>query len=94
MKLTLTSVLDGIEIMHTDIKLANVMLVDKSYRRVSHECGILSSSTTEKRFAPQRRVLVDTDIRLIDLGCAICDDDEHSDTVTEQYYRAPEILLK
>ncbi len=41
----------------------------------------------------QRRVLVDTEFRLIDLGCAIFDDDEHSDIVTTEYYGGPEILL-
>ena len=48
----------GIDIVHTNTTPANVMLVDKPYKRVNHECGILSSSTRMERFAPQRRVLV------------------------------------
>ena len=43
--------------------------------------------------ARQRRVLLDTDIRLIDFGSATFDDEYHSSVVSTRHYRAPEIIL-
>lgn len=44
--------------------------------------------------AKQRRVLLDTDIRLIDFGSATFDDEYHSTVVSTRHYRAPEIILQ
>ncbi|KAI5843176.1 kinase-like domain-containing protein [Tricharina praecox] len=40
-----------------------------------------------------RRILLDTDIRLIDFGSATFDDEYHSSVVSTRHYRAPEIIL-
>lgn len=45
------------------------------------------------RQANQRRVLLDTEIRLIDFGSATFQDEYHSSVVSTRHYRAPEIIL-
>jgi dual-specificity kinase len=45
------------------------------------------------RQASQRRVLLDTEIRLIDFGSATFQDEYHSSVVSTRHYRAPEIIL-
>ena len=45
------------------------------------------------RQARQRKVLLDTEIRLIDFGSATFDDEYHSSVVSTRHYRAPEIIL-
>lgn len=44
--------------------------------------------------ARQRRVLLDSEIRLIDFGSATFDDEYHSSVVSTRHYRAPEIILQ
>ena len=41
----------------------------------------------------QRRVLLDTEIRLIDFGSATFQEEYHSTVVSTRHYRAPEIIL-
>lgn len=45
------------------------------------------------RQAAQRKVLLDTEIRLIDFGSATFEDEYHSSVVSTRHYRAPEIIL-
>lgn len=45
------------------------------------------------RQATQRKVLLDTEIRLIDFGSATFQDEYHSSVVSTRHYRAPEIIL-
>lgn len=52
-----------------------------------------SSSQTINRQATQRKVLLDTEIRLIDFGSATFQDEYHSSVVSTRHYRAPEIIL-
>jgi dual-specificity kinase len=52
-----------------------------------------SSSQTVNRQATQRKVLLDTEIRLIDFGSATFQDEYHSSVVSTRHYRAPEIIL-
>lgn len=40
-----------------------------------------------------RRILHNTDIRLIDFGSATFEDEYHSSVVSTRHYRAPEIIL-
>lgn len=40
-----------------------------------------------------RRVLYDTEIRLIDFGSATFEDEYHSSVVSTRHYRAPEIIM-
>lgn len=69
------------------------MLRDNSYQTFTYNRKIPSSSTTINRQATQRRVLLDTEIRLIDFGSATFQDEYHSSVVSTRHYRAPEIIL-
>ena len=64
-----------------------------SYQTFTYNRNIPSSSTTVQRAARQRRVLLDTEIRLIDFGSATFEDEYHSSVVSTRHYRAPEIIL-
>lgn len=82
-----------LNLIHTDLKPENILLVGNSYQTFTYSRQIPSSSTTTQRVARQRRVLLDTEIRLIDFGSATFDDEYHSSVVSTRHYRAPEIIL-
>lgn len=42
---------------------------------------------------PKSKILLNTDIRLIDFGSATFEQDYHSTVVSTRHYRAPEIIL-
>ena len=88
-----SSVLHDLNLIHTDLKPENILLVGNSYQTFTYNRNIPSSSTTVQRVARQRRVLLDTEIRLIDFGSATFDDEYHSTVVSTRHYRAPEIIL-
>ena len=87
------TVLHDLNLIHTDLKPENILLVSNSYQTFTYNRQIPSSSTTTQRQARQRRVLLDTEIRLIDFGSATFDDEYHSSVVSTRHYRAPEIIL-
>lgn len=93
MTLTIT-VLHDLHLIHTDLKPENILLVNNSYQTFTYSKNIPSSSTVTHRSATQRRVLLDTEIRLIDFGSATFDDEYHSTVVSTRHYRAPEIILQ
>lgn len=70
-------------IAHTDIKPDNVLFVDSTSKM--YNCD---------KSGRKIRLLNHTDIRLIDFGSTMRDEEEHCFTVTNRYYRAPEIVLK
>ncbi len=80
-------------LIHTDLKPENILLCNNSYQTFTYNRRIPSSSTTINRNATQRRVLLDTEIRLIDFGSATFEDEYHSSVVSTRHYRAPEIIL-
>lgn len=92
-QLTVYLVLHDLKLIHTDLKPENILLVGSSYQTFTYSRQIPSSSTTTQRVARQRRVLLDTEIRLIDFGSATFDDEYHSSVVSTRHYRAPEIIL-
>ena len=89
----LSVVLHDLNLIHTDLKPENILLVDSSYQAFTYSRRIPSSSTTVNRQAAQRKVLLDTEIRLIDFGSATFQDEYHSSVVSTRHYRAPEIIL-
>ena len=91
--LTIYSVLHDLDLIHTDLKPENILLVGNSYQTFTYNRNIPSSSTTVQRIARQRRVLLDTEIRLIDFGSATFNEEYHSSVVSTRHYRAPEIIL-
>ncbi|KAI9781572.1 MAG: dual specificity protein kinase kns1 [Peltula sp. TS41687] len=90
---TSVAFLHDLNLIHTDLKPENILLVDSSYQTFTYNRQIPSSSTTVARSSRHRRVLLDTEIRLIDFGSATFEDEYHSSVVSTRHYRAPEIIL-
>jgi dual-specificity kinase len=79
--LTSVAFLHRIGLVHTDLKPENILLTnDASYTYTTHN-------------GKQRRLLIDTEIRLIDFGSATFEKEYHSAVVSTRHYRAPEIIL-
>lgn len=91
--LTLDVVLHDLNLIHTDLKPENILLVNSDYQTFTYNRHVPSSSSTTDRQARHRKVLLDTEIRLIDFGSATFDDEYHSAVVSTRHYRAPEIIL-
>ncbi|OAA58628.1 protein kinase [Niveomyces insectorum RCEF 264] len=90
---TSVAFLHDLQLIHTDLKPENILLVDSNYQTFTYNRKIPSSSSTIARQATQRKVLLDTEIRLIDFGSATFQDEYHSSVVSTRHYRAPEIIL-
>lgn len=90
---TSVAFLHDLNLIHTDLKPENILLCHNEYQTFTYNRKIPSSSTTVCRQATQRRVLLDTEIRLIDFGSATFNDEYHSSVVSTRHYRAPEIIL-
>ncbi|PMD24199.1 kinase-like protein [Hyaloscypha hepaticicola] len=90
---TSVAFLHDLNLIHTDLKPENILLCDSAYQAFTYSRRIPSSSTTVNRQAAQRKVLLDTEIRLIDFGSATFQDEYHSSVVSTRHYRAPEIIL-
>lgn len=91
--LTSPVVLHDLNLIHTDLKPENILLCNSAYQTFTYNRKIPSSSTTVARQATKRKVLLDTEIRLIDFGSATFNDEYHSSVVSTRHYRAPEIIL-
>ncbi|OKL56049.1 hypothetical protein UA08_08737 [Talaromyces atroroseus] len=89
----LGQILHDLNLIHTDLKPENILLVSNNYQTFTYNRTIPSSSHTTSRNARHRRVLLDSEIRLIDFGSATFDDEYHSSVVSTRHYRAPEIIL-
>ncbi|KAG5986099.1 hypothetical protein E4U43_005667, partial [Claviceps pusilla] len=90
---TSVAFLHDLNLIHTDLKPENILLADDAYQTFTYNRKIPSSSNTINRQASQRRVLLNTEIRLIDFGSATFQDEYHSSVVSTRHYRAPEIIL-
>lgn len=86
-------VLHDLRLIHTDLKPENILLCASEYQTFTYNRRIPSSTNATPRQATQRKVLLDTEIRLIDFGSATFDDEYHSSVVSTRHYRAPEIIL-
>lgn len=82
-----------LNLIHTDLKPENILLCNQEYQTFTYSRTIPSSSTLTNRRAVHRKVLLDTEIRLIDFGSATFQDEYHSSVVSTRHYRAPEIIL-
>ncbi|PWN25748.1 kinase-like protein [Jaminaea rosea] len=76
--------LHRLNLVHTDLKPENILLVNSEYDY---------QPVSRRANARRRKVLKDTDIRLIDFGSATFNDEYHSQVVSTRHYRAPEIIL-
>ncbi|KAH9994063.1 kinase-like domain-containing protein [Xylariaceae sp. FL0662B] len=90
---TSVAFLHDLNLIHTDLKPENILLCDSAYQTFTYNRRIPSSSAGVSRQANQRKVLLDTEIRLIDFGSATFEDEYHSSVVSTRHYRAPEIIL-
>ncbi|RYP21738.1 hypothetical protein DL767_009200 [Monosporascus sp. MG133] len=90
---TSVAFLHDLNLIHTDLKPENILLCDSAYQTFTYNRRIPSSSAGLSRQATQRKVLLDTEIRLIDFGSATFQDEYHSSVVSTRHYRAPEIIL-
>ncbi|CAJ2510125.1 Uu.00g060250.m01.CDS01 [Anthostomella pinea] len=90
---TSVAFLHDLNLIHTDLKPENILLCDSAYQTFTYNRRIPASSTGINRQANQRKVLLDTEIRLIDFGSATFQDEYHSSVVSTRHYRAPEIIL-
>ncbi|KAJ5901506.1 Dual specificity protein kinase [Penicillium taxi] len=90
---TSVAFLHDLNLIHTDLKPENILLVKSAYQTFTYCRTIPSSTSANHRVARQRRVLLDSEIRLIDFGSATFDDEYHSSVVSTRHYRAPEIIL-
>ncbi|KAK3302571.1 kinase-like domain-containing protein [Chaetomium strumarium] len=90
---TSVAFLHDLNLIHTDLKPENILLCHNEYQTFTYNRKIPSSSTANTRTASQRKVLLDTEIRLIDFGSATFQDEYHSSVVSTRHYRAPEIIL-
>lgn len=79
------AVLHRLNLVHTDLKPENILLVQSDYENVP-----LSKRANARR----KRVLKNSEIRLIDFGSATFDHEYHSQVVSTRHYRAPEIILR
>ncbi|KAJ2894576.1 Dual specificity protein kinase lkh1 [Zalerion maritima] len=90
---TSVAFLHDLNLIHTDLKPENILLCNSAYQTFTYNRKIPSSSTQNSRDASKRKVLLDTEIRLIDFGSATFNDEYHSSVVSTRHYRAPEIIL-
>ncbi|ORY02722.1 kinase-like protein [Basidiobolus meristosporus CBS 931.73] len=81
--LTSVAFLHDLRLTHTDLKPENILLVNNDSRIVP------STRHNNKNM----KVLLDSEIRLIDFGSATFEAEYHSSVVSTRHYRAPEIIL-
>lgn len=81
---TSVAFLHELSLVHTDLKPENILLVDAAFHTVPY---------TKRAGQRVKRLLNNTEIRLIDFGSATFEDEYHSSVVSTRHYRAPEIIL-
>ncbi|KFP44843.1 Dual specificity protein kinase CLK1, partial [Chlamydotis macqueenii] len=70
------------KLTHTDLKPDNIVFVSSDYREEYNP-----------RLRCSERRLKNPDIKVVDFGNAIYDDEYHCTVVSTKYYRAPEVIL-
>ncbi|KAH8797080.1 CMGC/CLK protein kinase [Flagelloscypha sp. PMI_526] len=78
--------LHDLKLVHTDLKPENILLVRNDYHTTS-------LPVPGKRSTKTKRILMHTDIHLIDFGSATFEEEYHSTVISTRHYRAPEIIL-
>ncbi|KAG6026146.1 hypothetical protein E4U41_001340 [Claviceps citrina] len=91
--LTSIAYIHDLKLVHTDLKPENILLRSSTYQTFTYNRKIPSSSLSTCRCATQRKVLISTDVYVIDFGSATFQDEYHSSVVSTRHYRAPEIIL-
>ncbi|KAH3904513.1 hypothetical protein HBI56_222250 [Parastagonospora nodorum] len=89
---TSVAFLHDLRIVHADLKPDNILLVNDNYEMFPYNGTVQPSSATADCSVTTRKVLHDTEIRIIDFGSAFCYDSHNPDIFTPQY-RSPEHIL-
>ncbi|ORY20386.1 kinase-like domain-containing protein [Naematelia encephala] len=75
--------LHSLKLVHTDLKPENILLCTNEARQAGPRV----------KGSKAKRILRNTEIRLIDFGSATFENEYHSSVVSTRHYRAPEIIL-
>mgnify|MGYP002635249496 CR=1 FL=1 len=73
--------LHSMNLIHTDLKLENILFVDSDWEYHRHPVHVRS------------RVVKRKEIVVIDLGSATYESEHHASIVSTRHYRAPEVVL-
>ncbi|KAM0754655.1 kinase-like protein, partial [Meredithblackwellia eburnea MCA 4105] len=78
----------SLDLIHTDLKPENILLESTDFREEP-----VPVSQSNKKSKTTKRILENTNIRLIDFGSATFSGEYHATIVSTRHYRAPEIIL-
>lgn len=83
---TSVAFLHDLDLIHTDLKPENILLFSNESRNGAYY-------SQARGAIKQFKILLNTELRLIDFGSATFQDEYHSNVVSTRHYRAPEIIL-
>lgn len=83
-------------IIHTDLKPENILLCDESYNEFDLPKDIVDNLSNRRKQASnggKRKILKNPEVKIIDFGSAIFQNEYHPPVISTRHYRAPEIVL-
>ncbi|KAH5706007.1 hypothetical protein HBI18_254110, partial [Parastagonospora nodorum] len=83
--------LHSVGMVHTDIKPDNILLESSAYQTTFWPRR--QSSGAARPATERQKILLNSNIYLIDIGSAALDSEHHETTVTSLWYRAPEVSM-
>ncbi|KAK8478853.1 hypothetical protein V6N13_090426 [Hibiscus sabdariffa] len=79
-----------LQLIHTDLKPENILFVSPEYVKIPDEQVMSCSAIRETCY---RRLPKSSAIKVIDLGSAVYEHQDHNYIVSTRHYRAPEVIL-
>ncbi|GKU09903.1 cmgc clk protein kinase, partial [Fusarium langsethiae] len=80
-------------LIHVDIKPKNILLHNKQFTISPCSSKLKSSFVSRGRYIVERRVLLSTEIRLIDFGFTVFENEHQTHCLATMQYCAPEAML-